>query len=118
MYALIALGGRHLTDMENDDRQVFTIIEYMEGIPNPTPGWPAGLVKDCSYSRCADDEILKENALHPEKSPMRVVKEFETLMSEYAMIANSDHYGKDIADMFEIAWREAINIADILAAMS
>lgn len=103
--------------MSNDERQIHVIVEYLSCIPEPQPGWPEGYIADNSYARWAVEFMLASVLAEPDKTPARVVMEFEELMEKYSKMATSDHYGRDIAEIWDIAWREAMNLSDILRAM-
>ena len=102
---------------DTSQRQLDTMIEYLESIPEPTSSWPPGLFEDNSYSRWAVNYMIALVLAQPEKTPARVVMEFEELMERYSGIANCDWNGRDIVMIFDVAWREAVNISDILRAM-
>lgn len=103
--------------MDTRQRQINVMVEYLESIPEPTLSFPPGLLEDHSYSRWAVNYMLMLVASQPEKTPARVVMEFEELMSRYSAIANADWHGRDIIMIFDVAWREAVNVSDILRAM-
>lgn len=108
----------HLIDASRDERQIRAVIEYLESIPEPTSKWPPGYLEDNIYSRWAVDFMLASMLAQPEKTPIRVAMEFEELMKDFSTRANSSHFGKDIVMIWDIGWREAVNIVDLLNAMS
>ena len=104
--------------MVPDERQINTIIEYMEGIPIPTSSYPPRIFEDVTYTKWAAEEILIYILAHNEWTVMKSVENFKKKMKRYLNRAMNRNYGYEIAPIFEIAIRTAEDISDILYAMS
>lgn len=106
-----------LIDASNDERQIRAVIEYLVSIPEPTPKWPSSYLNDNIYSRWAVNFMLSSMLAQPEKPPSRVAMEFEEMMTEFSNVAYGSNHGQDVAEIWDIALREAINVVDLLKAM-
>lgn len=104
--------------MTPDERQINAIIDYMNRVPIPTSSYPVGVFEDCSYTRWAAEEILIFVLAHTDWPVMKSVEIFKKKMSKFSRMASCDNYGCNIAQIFDIAWRTAVDISDIIYAMS
>ncbi len=104
--------------MTPDERQINAIVEYMNGVPIPTSNYPSGVFEDCAYTKWAAEEILIFVLSHTDWTVMKSVEVFKKRMAKYSRLSSCDNYKCNIAHIFDIAWRTAIDISDIIYAMS
>lgn len=100
--------------MENDERQIRAIVDYIHNLPEPESRWPEKEFVKASYTLWAANEILVAVLNNTEWTPMRSVEEFKCLVGKYAQkVTPYDDRGM----IFNIAYDVATDISDILYGM-
>ena len=94
------------------------IVEYMENVPEPMPGWPRRDFAKCSYMRSAASAIIQYINDNSQWTALRSVEDFKYHVGKYSVLSQSSSYGEDEpSEIFRIYYDVACDITDILYAM-
>lgn len=98
-----------------NEEAILVVQEYMLDLFVPGRNWPEYELQKRSYERWAAKEILECLKSEPNRHPIVVVREFARKTRKYAEM---DHNDKNDRIIFEVANNVAMDILDILRAMS
>ena len=100
--------------MTDDERMIQAIREYWFDLGDPMSSWPKDEFERVAYSKWAVDEILTLFFDNVDWTPLRATEEFKYIMGTY--MCRSTNF-TEINHIFEIAYRAASDISDILMGM-